>query len=685
MTRQTKQGRVESRVAVQGSEAREAVDSKRILPAAAIRAAGILSRLGLAGLIALIAMPSVPEPKGLSLDASWDWGLNMAHAAKLAFGRDLNFTYGPLAYLALPAFPEAEPWAVFILHWGIAAITAYALWQIVRASSLATAWFYAGLFWLASVFPLGQTAFLSHLTVAIIALGLSIAIRVEAKPWIDLSLLFLLSATAALIKLSLFAAPLTMALYFAVWFAWPASSSRGQWKPAALAALVFPVAFFGLFLASNRTFEGFVSYLRSSWDIVSGYSDAMAFAGPFWVVALAAGSCFVLFVIVPLAAGAARRMALGFLPLAVFAFVVFKADMVRQDGHSVPFQFELALGALFLNAFRNTLRSRIVIAEFSILSMGMGLLVQYNVTPQLTPGEWDRAAGRTFVRDVRGFLRWPATVKNLEAVSEQALEPARLNPATGMPLLLAGKRVTALPFQIDVVRANHLQWQPMPIIQTYSAYTPLLDRMEADELSGGRAPDKVLMYWYPIDEHHLFYESPQTWRALLNHYDLQLTTRDLYLLDRRKTPRYGEPVPAGELAARWNQWIALPPFRDDEILLMQAELRENLKGALTRTLLRSPAIYVYARLRSGAVVTCRINRLDASGGVLASDWPKGLSDMVPMFLTGKAAAGNRVVSVRFTPDRPDLLNPVIAIRWLRQPIRSSPAGEASAESELKGR
>src|SRR5579862_1366778 len=82
--------------------------------------------------ILLIVIPAVPFAMGPGLDASWAIGLNMGHFDKMVFGRDIIFTYGPLGYLIAPTFPEAEPWAVFTFAWGIALLTAYALWKLCR-------------------------------------------------------------------------------------------------------------------------------------------------------------------------------------------------------------------------------------------------------------------------------------------------------------------------------------------------------------------------------------------------------------------------------------------------------------------------------------------------------------------------------------------------------------------------
>ena len=74
------------------------------------------------------------------------------------------------------------------------------------------------------------------------------------------------------------------------------------------------------------------------------------------------------------------------------------------------------------------------------------------------------------------------------------------------------------------------------------------------------------------------YEAPLSLRALLNWYDIQLTSPKLYVLHRRSTPRFGAAIPFGKpVVAQWDQAITLPPVADDEVLVMEADVRESLK------------------------------------------------------------------------------------------------------------
>ena len=70
--------------------------------------------------IALLAWPVRWYRLTAGLDPSWAFAVNDAHTRGLIFGRDVYFTYGPLAWLTLPIGPSDYVWqgiAFQVLCW----------------------------------------------------------------------------------------------------------------------------------------------------------------------------------------------------------------------------------------------------------------------------------------------------------------------------------------------------------------------------------------------------------------------------------------------------------------------------------------------------------------------------------------------------------------------------------------
>src|SRR5579872_6004916 len=74
--------------------------------------------------LAIAAMPVIPGFSAVGLE-SWVLALSMAHGQGLIHGKDIIWTYGPLAYLSLPCFPGGQPILVLVYHLG-----GYLLWVL---------------------------------------------------------------------------------------------------------------------------------------------------------------------------------------------------------------------------------------------------------------------------------------------------------------------------------------------------------------------------------------------------------------------------------------------------------------------------------------------------------------------------------------------------------------------------
>jgi len=647
-------------------------DATRVKVPGDKRILGTIKAILLLVVISWIVMPSVPYPSGVGLDSSWVFGVNMGHSEKMIFGRDIIFTYGPLGYLVVPTFPEAEPWAVFTFEWGMALVTAYALWKLCKtAAHWTTVGLYLGVFWVASVFTFELTN--ERMLAAIIAIALVVASRVDTGPWIDLGILFFCAGVALLIKFNLGGIASGVALYLGTWLLWRHRSATPRiWKPAAMALIVFPVTLIGLYWILDGAPWGIAAFLRNSAEIARGYSEGMSWPASLGVAVDALASLFVLLLVIPLLASETRRVLWAVPPVFVISFLCFKSALVREDAHALPFQFEIAVAALLLVAFAPTPRNRILVGAFATASLALGIVTVKQMWPMFLPSDLDRLKGHAAVTNLNGYLHWKTTVATLEAATSQALTRDQL-PAEFLPYV-TGKRVNAYPWEIAAIRANHLRWQPLPVIQAYSAYTPALDGLNAHALEDAAGPEDILLAWGTIDGRAPLYETPQSWRALLNWYDLQLTSPRVYVLGRRATPRFGAPVPFGQaVEAHWDENIMLPAVSDDEALLMDADVGQNLKGMAKGALLRVPVTFVHVTLRSGHSVSRRVLRSNMKSGVIVSEWPRCLSDIAPMLSGGGSLSQDRVVSISFCTQAPSEFRPTIRIHWARMKLRQPAA------------
>ncbi|HEX5228318.1 MAG TPA: hypothetical protein VFW44_11435 [Bryobacteraceae bacterium] len=592
--------------------------------------------------ICWIVIPRAPLPLGAGLDNSWVIGLNLAHSAGLNFGRDVAFTYGPLGYLLAPLFPEAEPWAIFFFDCGIAILTGWALWRLCRRyQHWIAVCLSLGIFGLSTllVFGIGD-----RLMAPLMALALVLASRLDERPWFDAGLLAGLAAVALLVKFNLGILATGLAFYFLALLIWRRRATLRSDAFSILAAVfVWPVTLVGLYWIVEGSARGLPQFLQNSVEVALGYSEAMSLPGPYWIAALAVACCIALWILVPALADQTQRVISVVLPMAIVGFLCFKSAMVRQDMHAVPFPFEIAMASLMVLAVADTARNRIVVGVFSLASIVFGIVVLV----QLRPGAWAGSLPPpgNALKAIGDFWHWPTTVKAAQLASEEAQAVDRL--PTELNDKLAGKTVAAYPWEIATIRANHLRWRPLPVFQAYSAYTPKLDDFNARVLEDPSGPQNILLAWQSIDGRQPFYETPHSWRALLDWYDFEADSGRVLVLNRRSSPRYSSPTPISSEVVQWRETIKLPAAADDELIVMQAAVAETLPGILKREVLRAPIETVQVTLGSGLTETKRILPSNLNNGVIASEWPRNHHDLASIFMGDRKAPGGRVVALRF--------------------------------------
>ena len=194
-----------------------------------------------------------------------------------------------------------------------------------------------------------------------------------------------------------------------------------------MTSLLLPITSIILYGCLSGEINSLLPYFRYSWEIASGYPDAMSRAGPFWQSALAFVTVGALLVGLPLIAREPRNLLPALGPAAITAFFLFKHAMVRQDpGHAAPFQIKIALAALFLLVCAKSRQDRRAIALFQTLT----LLLGYHIIKEAHPGYFGRLETRFKLQHARTLLRqwesWPETQEKLRRRSESNLARHRL-------------------------------------------------------------------------------------------------------------------------------------------------------------------------------------------------------------------------------------------------------------------
>lgn len=515
--------------------------------------------------IALATWELLPLGVGAGLDPSAVNGVNLAADLGLSQGTEFAWTYGPLGFLEEPSV--AGDWTALLgvvytllirvalatsLVWaarrsfGIvaAAVLAYAVCAITGAEavpiSLAIVWCLVALDperpgWVVPLLSFGGGAFA--------------ALEVLVKLNIGIEILFLIAIAVAL------------------------APGRRRRNLAVFGASFLVTAAL-LWLLCGQGLGNVDDFLRSAIQIVGGYSAAMGTeAGAVdwdWIAALA------MIVTVVAATAWTTRAAppaarVGSLVLiGALCLVAVKQGFVRHDvGHILTLVAALAAPLLALRwGSGDRLAAAAAVVAFSLLAAPLTGRAERQVYRPLAAA--DDGIDQLRIGLDSGRRTELAEAQRAAARAEYAIDGRTL-------AALEQGTVHVDPWETSAVWAYDLDWSPLPVFQSYAAYTPDLDQLNADALAAADGPDLVLRHLTQggtatdsIDGRYAPYDAPATTRILLCDFR-PLRTTERYQVLERSADRCGPEVVVETVTGSYNEPIEVPRVGADELLFARLE------------------------------------------------------------------------------------------------------------------
>jgi hypothetical protein len=529
-------------------------DSQRLLR---VQAAPLAICLLVALAIMLLSwhtLPLVPQP---GLDASWQGALHMALHYGVTFGNHLIFTYGPLGFLSVPTIWYGGTGTVAVLY---AVLARFALALALFLGARRTygpvvggivALLVAG----ASVVTLESVPFLVFCVWMVDRVSGS---RPDSHRRLTLALMAVGGAVAGLELLNEISVGIELAA-LAIIVALGAQGRRRDHLIVTLAALV--LALLAAWATTGQDWGALPAYAHNSARIVSGYAAAMGYEDPSLTWEYTAGLIAFAFglagALQMTRTGPARRR-WGIVALwVVFCFFEYKEGFVRHDvGHGAIYFVALMGGFL---ALRWRPRDRLV-------GLGLaGALFAFALTAQepssfsvvFNPGENAKTAIDQ-IEQVSTSAKRAAVIAQGRQEIEQAL-------SVDQPTLdlLQGHTVDVAPYEAGVAWAYNLDWRPLPVFQSYAAYTTGLDQENADALTSTRAPQRILRNREPgVDGRVPTFDEGLSMRTILCRYRELRATGAWQVLGLGPN-RCGAPTLLGTVHAGWDQNVPVPPPPND--------------------------------------------------------------------------------------------------------------------------
>jgi hypothetical protein len=520
------------------------------------RTVELLGSTWLLGVLAAILSWNVTlAPPSFGLDPSWWGAMYMAAHRGMHFGTQVIFTYGPLAFLrqgwlwygnlAVLGFIYSSA-----LHIALAVSLVWALRRTLAAPLAALL-----------VAALLLAAIAREVPLALTATWCLVALSREPPGFVRWLLPIgggMLGAIETLVELR--SGPVIWAACLVTLLA------RRDWRR--LIPLFFEVSlvsFAAVWFASGQGLGNLPDFARYAVQIVSGYSEAMGVDSTSTLSAVTVPATVLLGIALAAAAALSsepqRRRQIGAaVAIGIVMFALYKEAVVRSDAsHETTFFSTAAVmcGALAFGR-RRALAGAVVLGAAAVALLAIPGDVFFTVNPASHVRE-------TFDQ-VRLLLR-PGQRGRIVFFSD-VLAAEHYQVDQGTLALLKGHTVNIDPWEAAAAWVYGLDWDPLPVFQNYSAYTPSLDRLDAAALGSPSGPDRILrentavIDGSPptIDGRLRAWDPPATTRAMLCHYAPLRTTARWQVLGKVGN-RCGAPQVIATINTRYGRVTPIPVGR----------------------------------------------------------------------------------------------------------------------------
>ncbi len=579
-----------------------------------------------------------PHYPSADLDGSWRMALGYFFQHGSQFGRDVVFTYGPLGFSMGKTYSGLQFGAILAVQLGVAILAAVVIIHEGRRLQGLSRWaFFLG-------FLLYGVTYEDALHMLVIVLMGFQLLRGDGGRWGGLVLAVALAILASIKFTNLMLAALVVGVVtaHALW--------RGRWRDAALTAGVFGGGFVAVWVLCGQNPLNLPGYFRSSWSISQGYTEAMGFSTPwpplwkaFVVLGILGGYLLLHLKLNP---DKPRAVANAIL-LAGFVFMNWKHGFVRADGHMIGFFFCVLLP---LTAYPSLLDDpprlrRLHYAAFLVA----GIMALWGT---------ESALDHT-MRGSAGIIE-----NKIWTNVEQTFFPAETKQVYHDKLLLVKESVNLVQSRKVVGRSsldqlgyeqataifNEFNYQPRPVIQSYSVFTPYLAKLNGDFYASDKAPEYVLLKIQTIDGRMPMMDDPEVWRLLPHRYDFVQNERGYQLwhrLEGKFDPAAIAPKPVLSTDLAIGKKLPLNAYAGKQ-LWARIELKQTLIGRLHSFLYKPPHVTLLLTDDGGKDVSFFLPLSQGRAGFILSPI---IEDAVgyASFANGRAGREARSLSLKIKP------------------------------------
>lgn len=536
-----------------------------------------------------------------TLDLSWSWMLGYGIQQNLQWGKNILFTYGPLGFLNGPyLYPDYLLWKtaalVRLLSWiFFGVLFAICLFRLSGNKIRFLVFFWpAAVAWIVGA---GKDIFNDISTQStLIALLMLIVVLGEENKSIKVGFLSIsgtLLALGTLIKSTSLVVSVFSILLFSILEATKKINVRtsNRYHPIILISS-YLISFIILWHILGQSFFCIPAYLRGTWAIIIGYTPAMETYGA-WQQLFAALVIMTAFFSVAVGFMVRKKWTSfrqTFLLTAVTAWA-WKEGFTRHDpgfvGHA-----DIFFGVALIVASIGLILSSKDMGKFALGFLALAYCIAFLFSPLSNAVYSAKENYREFYRLISSKTAWNLAQKQQKiALRNQFLLPHAL--------LNSVKRasVSILPWSVMLAEGYGMKLVASPVFQSYSAYTPYLDKLNARQIWKDNGADKIIYSYEAIDGRYPAFDEPATFRAILSCYWTQYAGKSYSVFThtacmRQKTISIGKKG-----RARFGKWVGVPPGAS----YARLNIHTTTMGHIISTIYKPDLVYISFRLGNGDV------------------------------------------------------------------------------------
>ncbi len=234
----------------------------------------------------------------------------------------------------------------------------------------------------------------------------------------------------------------------------------------------------------------------------------------------------------------------------------------------------------------------------------------------------------------RIFLPWKADIEKIKIIEDkQKLKQDNPIGANLLSKIEDNDTVDIFTYEVYQLYINDLNWSPRPVFQSYNAYNPSLDEMNASHFREVNAPEKIIYRILGIDDRYAIYDEPKVFMELLKNYDfVDYDANGFGLLEKREKAINFEQENISKETGEIGKQVKIPDVGDG-YLFCKMDISQSLFGKLKNLIYKGDFIYIkfYFKDKSIEPAVNRFVRANASSGVYISNYVGNIQDLGDTF------------------------------------------------------